>query len=164
MAAKVRLSAGPFLAPDPTRTMSAPRPAQYALSLKQPWAALLVHGLKTIEIRNWPTARRGRILIHAARVPDEREEAWRWVPSWMQEKARLLGGIIGEGVLTGCRAYRTREAFAADRVFHLNEDAWFNGRVMFGFTFEHLTALPFRAYPGWMRFFAVEEADQAVTG
>ncbi len=40
----------------------------YALSLKQPWAALLVTGRKRIEVRNWPTARRGRILIHAARV------------------------------------------------------------------------------------------------
>ena len=32
----------------------------YALSVKQPWATLLVHGLKTIEVRAWPTARRGR--------------------------------------------------------------------------------------------------------
>ena len=30
----------------------------YALSIKQPWAALLVHGLKTMEIRSWPTAHR----------------------------------------------------------------------------------------------------------
>ena len=35
----------------------------YALSIKQPWAALVVQGLKTIEIRRWPTARRGQILI-----------------------------------------------------------------------------------------------------
>ena len=30
----------------------------YALSLKQPWAALLVHGLKSIEVRRWAAARR----------------------------------------------------------------------------------------------------------
>ena len=53
---------------------------QYALSLKQPWAALLVHGGKTIEVRRWATSRRGRILIHAARVPDPRPEAWTQVP------------------------------------------------------------------------------------
>jgi hypothetical protein len=152
--------AGPW-----TPTMSAPsRPAHYALSLKQPWAALLVHGLKSIEIRSWPTAKRERILIHAARIPDERPEAWRWVPNWMLDKARLLGGLIGEGVLTDCRAYRTREAFAADRIFHLNEDAWFNGEVMYGFTFAHLTVLPFRECKGQTRFFRVEAADGAVTG
>jgi hypothetical protein len=145
--------------------MSAPRrPVQYALSLKQPWAALLVHGLKSIEIRSWRTAQRGRILIHAAQVPDEREEAWRWVPSWMREKALLLGGILGEGQLTDCREYRTREAFAADRIFHLNEDAWFNGEVMYGFLFAHLTALPFRPCKGQTRFFRAGATDEAVTG
>jgi hypothetical protein len=145
--------------------MSAPRrPVQYALSLKQPWAALLVHGLKSIEIRSWPTNQRGRILIHAARVPDERAEAWRWVPSWMREKAHLLGGILGEGVLTDCRTYRTREAFAADRIFHLNEDTWFNGEVMYGFVFEHVIPHRFRQRKGQTRFFRVEPADESVTG
>ena len=52
----------------------------YALSLKQPWATLLVHGLKTIEIRRWPTRRRGRVLIHAARVPDPQPWAWEQLP------------------------------------------------------------------------------------
>ena len=70
---------------------------QYALSLKQPWAALLVHGLKTIEVRRWPTARRGCVLIHAARVPDKRPEAWAHVPAEWLETAQLLGGIIGIG-------------------------------------------------------------------
>src|SRR5271167_1377360 len=72
----------------------------YALSLKQPWAALLAHGRKTIEVRRWPTARRGRILIHAARVPDERPEAWAHVPPEWLETAQLLGGIIGAGEIT----------------------------------------------------------------
>src|SRR5437016_1110202 len=61
------------------------KPVGYALSIKQPWAALLVHGHKTIEVRRWPTARRGTILIHAARVPDERPEAWRRVPAELSE-------------------------------------------------------------------------------
>src|ERR1700737_2176326 len=97
----------------------------YALSLKQPWAALLVHGRKTIEVRRWPTARRGRILIHAARVPDERPEAWVHVAPELLETAQLLGGILGAGDLTDCRTYRTVEAFQADQVRHLNEPSWF---------------------------------------
>ncbi|KAL5701941.1 hypothetical protein ACHQM5_027221 [Ranunculus cassubicifolius] len=39
--------------------------------MHQPWASLLVHGIKRIEGRNWPTPLRGRIWIHAAsKVPD----------------------------------------------------------------------------------------------
>ncbi|HEY7309443.1 MAG TPA: ASCH domain-containing protein [Gemmataceae bacterium] len=129
---------------------------QYALSLKQPWAALLAHGLKTIEVRRWPTARRGRILIHAARVPDERPEAWAHVPPEMRETAQLLGGIVGAGDLIDCLAYRALDAFQADQPHHLNDPAWFQP-TLYGFRFSNLTVLPFRRYPGWMRFFAVEE-------
>ena len=60
----------------------------YALSLKQPWAALLVHGRKTIEVRRWATKRRGPVLIHAARVPDPRPEAWAQLPPELREAAR----------------------------------------------------------------------------
>ena len=127
----------------------------YALSLKQPWATLLVYGRKTIEVRRWPTARRGPILIHAARVADLREEAWRLLPAELQEAAQLLGGIVGTGELTGCIAYRNRETFAADRSRHLNDPSWFQGPVLYGFSFAELTVLPFRPYPGWMRFFPV---------
>ena len=130
---------------------------QYALSLKQPWAALLVHGLKTVEVRRWPTARRGRVLIHAARIPDERPEAWAHVPPALLDTALLRGGLIGAGELTGCVAYRSLEAFRADQARHLNESSWFMPPVLYGFTFRALGVLPFRPCPGWMRFFPVED-------
>jgi ASCH domain-containing protein len=129
----------------------------YALSLKQPWAALLVHGRKTIEVRRWATARRGRILIHAARISDPRPEAWKHVPKELEEAAHLLGGIIGEADLTGCLMYRSRETFVGDQARHLNEPDWFDGSILYGFTFDDASVLPFRKYPGWMRFFPVEE-------
>lgn len=129
----------------------------YALSLKQPWAALLAHGLKTIEVRRWPTARRGKVLIHAALVPDERPEAWKRVPQELHEMAALRGGIIGEGELTHCIEYRTVEAFTSDGERHLNESSWFEPPKLFGFVFVNLKVLPFRPYSGWMRFFEVEE-------
>jgi hypothetical protein len=129
----------------------------YALSLKQPWAALLAHGRKSIEVRRWPTARRGRILIHAARVADPRPEVWARVPAELRQAAALVGGIIGAGDLTSCLAYRTREAFAADRERHLNDPAWFQAPVLYGMVFTNLEVLPFRAYPGWMRFFPVQD-------
>jgi len=37
-----------------------------ALSIKQPWASLIAHGIKDIENRTWRTHFRGRIYIHAS--------------------------------------------------------------------------------------------------
>jgi hypothetical protein len=37
-----------------------------ALSIKQPYASLIAHGIKNIENRNWRTHFRGRIYIHAS--------------------------------------------------------------------------------------------------
>lgn len=132
----------------------------YALSIRQPWATLLVHGLKTIEVRVWPTERRGRILIHAARTPDERAEALKLVPAALVKESKQLGGIIGSAELIDCREYSSREAFAADRQLHLNDPAWFKLPIMYGFSFANGRTLPFRRYSGWMRFFAVEEAKK----
>ncbi|XWS57740.1 hypothetical protein CRYUN_Cryun09bG0199200 [Craigia yunnanensis] len=42
------------------------------LTMHQPWASLLVHGIKRIEGRSWPAPIRGRLWIHAAsKLPDE---------------------------------------------------------------------------------------------
>ena len=132
-------------------------PAEYALSIKQPWATLLVHGLKTIEVRRWPTARRGRILIHAARIPDERAEAWRHVPGALVDEARQQGGIIGAVELTQCVTYRSVDEFLRDQEQHLNEAGWFEPPQLYGFTFAKPEPLAFRPYPGWFRFFAVKD-------
>lgn len=129
----------------------------YALSLKQPWAALLVHGLKTIEVRRWPTARTGRFYIHAARIPDDRAEAWKHVPHLAKETAACLGGIIGVAELTECRRYRTLDDFIKDQSSHLNPPEWFKTTGLFGFVFSRTEILPFRKYPGWMRFFPIAE-------
>src|SRR5258708_7662219 len=129
----------------------------YALSLKQPWATLLVNGLKTIEVRSWPTARRGPILIHAARVPDGRLQAWAKVPLDLLRQTKQRGGIIGSAELIGCVTYASQKAFGADQNLHLNEPGWFTGPKLFGFTFTNAKALPFYPFSGWMRFFEVDE-------
>ena len=132
-------------------------PSEYALSVKQPWAALLAHGRKTVEVRRWPTARRGRVLIHAAALPDERPEVWALLPEELRDAAALVGGIVGAAELTACLPYRTEEAFAADRALHLNDPSWYEGPVLYGFVFTAATAVPFRRYAGWMRFFPVRD-------
>jgi hypothetical protein len=131
----------------------------YALSLKQPWATLLVHGLKQVEIRSWATSRRGCILIHAARASDDRPEAWAKVPKELQEAAKLVGGIVGQADLVGCKMYRSVESFAADQSLHLNEPAWFKPPLLYGFTFARATPLSFQRCPGWFRFFPVKWQD-----
>ena len=134
---------------------------QLALSLKQPWATLLAKGLKTIEIRRWPTLKRGQILIHAARISDPRPEAWALVPKEWLNMAEQTGGIIGCGELTDCVVYQTQDSFADDQEKHLNDPAWFESPAMYGFVFTKLETVPFRRYPGWMRFFPVEEKRAA---
>ena len=37
-----------------------------ALSIRQPWAWLILNGGKDIENRSWPTKVRGRVLVHAS--------------------------------------------------------------------------------------------------
>lgn len=41
-----------------------------AITIKQPWASLIVSGLKDIENRTWKTNSRGRVLIHAGAKAD----------------------------------------------------------------------------------------------
>jgi hypothetical protein len=129
---------------------------QTALSLKQPWAALLAAGRKTIEVRAWATRFRGPVLIHAARVPDPRPEAWNLVPPELSEAAGLNGGLVGRGVLGECRSYRCFEHFVADQAHHLNDLRWFRSGL-FGFVFAELRPLSFVRLPGWMRFFEVPD-------
>jgi hypothetical protein len=38
-----------------------------ALSVRQPWAWAIVHGIKTVENRSRPTRHRGPLVIHASR-------------------------------------------------------------------------------------------------
>ncbi|KAL3506122.1 hypothetical protein ACH5RR_031504 [Cinchona calisaya] len=41
------------------------------LTMHQPWASLLVHGIKRVEGRSWPAPIRGRLWIHAAsKIPE----------------------------------------------------------------------------------------------
>ena len=129
--------------------------SQFAISIKQPWAALLVHGCKSIEVRRWRTLRRGQVLIHASRQIDARDVIWSHVPSACLPLARLRGGIIGAAHLIDCLTYRTRKAFAADSDRHLNDPRWFTEPVMYGFVMANNIKLPFWPYPGWVRFFEV---------
>ena len=42
----------------------------YGLSIRQPWASLIIMGLKSVEIRSWSTPYRGRLYIHVSKTVD----------------------------------------------------------------------------------------------
>lgn len=45
-----------------------------ALTVKQPWAALIISGVKNVENRSWATAHRGELAIHSSLKPAPEEE------------------------------------------------------------------------------------------
>ena len=132
------------------------QPPRYALSIKQPWATLVVHGLKTIEIRSWPTSRRGVVWIHAGQISDSREEAWRHLPDDLQHAAKQKGGIIGRVELTDCLKYSEQKSFDADCGKHLNDPSWFHEPPLYGFVLGQPQPTEFEPLKGWVRFFRIE--------
>jgi hypothetical protein len=128
-----------------------------ALSVRQPWAALLVAGLKTVEVRTWPTRRRGPVLIHAGRLPDDRPDGWALVDTpEVHELVRLGGGVIGVADLADCVRYDTPGAFAAAEAEHRNPADWFRPPGLYGFVFRNPRRVAFRPCPGQTFFFGVD--------
>lgn len=52
-----------------------------ALSIRQPWAGLIVAGYKDVENRGWFTPYRGQLLIHASRTFEGDMETMRFIAS-----------------------------------------------------------------------------------
>ena len=130
----------------------------YALSVKQPWATLIVSGIKKIEIRQWSTTIRGPVFIHAAKIPDDRPAGWQYLSSELLSASSIGGELVGVAVLEECRAYRTPDEFRRDQVLHRNEEDWFRAPVMFGFVFRDPVAIRPVRVPGNVRFFSVDLA------
>jgi len=74
-----------------------------ALSVRQPFALLIVAGIKDIENRSWPTKYRGRILIHAAKKVDtEAMKKFDMLQYMTDAINHYRGGIIGEVEIVDC--------------------------------------------------------------
>ncbi len=132
----------------------------FALSIRQPWASLILKAGKDIENRDWSTRVRGRILLHAAKgmTRDEHEDAIAFAAQAIQadprnsgEKRATLrelgfafedlqrGGIIGSVEIVDCV---TR-----------SDSPWFVGRC--GFVLRNPQPLPFVPWRGQLGFFDV---------
>jgi hypothetical protein len=122
-----------------------------ALSIRQPWAWLIVHGYKDVENRTWSTPYRGRFLIHAGLVMTRREyiEACAFVARIAPDislpaPARLKrGGIVGEAEIVDC---------VARHVGH--RSPWFVGD--YGFVMRNARPVEFVPCKGALGFFYPE--------
>ncbi|MBQ3474663.1 MAG: ASCH domain-containing protein [Bacilli bacterium] len=69
-----------------------------ALTIKEPWASLIIEGYKKYELRSWKTNYRGKILIHAGKGL-EKENLIKFKDYDIDIKP---GMIIGEATLVDC--------------------------------------------------------------
>ena len=78
------------------------------ISIKQPWASLIVNGYKVYEFRTWKTKYRGKLLIHASKIPDKKAvERFKYLNLEFP-----TGVIIGEVELIDC--IEMNETFAKE--------------------------------------------------
>lgn len=69
------------------------------LTIKQPWATLIMQGYKRFEFRSWQTKYRGELLIHAGKSIDK--EAMKRLEQYIPEEMPL-GKILGKVNLSNC--------------------------------------------------------------
>jgi|HubBroStandDraft_2_1064218.scaffolds.fasta_scaffold383611_1 hypothetical protein len=119
-----------------------------ALSIRQPWAWLILHAGKNIENRNWqprnPALRfRGTCLIHAGIALQPISDELR---AWVKQTAGVdlprsdelpRGGIVGQVDVVD--------------VVRASSSPWFEGPC--GLVLKNPKPLPFRAYKGMLGFF-----------
>lgn len=125
-----------------------------ALSIRNPWAWLIINAGKDIENRSWPTKFRGRFLVHASAGMTKAE--YEYVQDFILGTEMFAGnphidlpplyelkrgGIIGSVDLVDC----VRES----------DSCWYMGEV--GFVLRDPRPTPFIPYKGRLGFFDVPD-------
>jgi len=98
-----------------------------ALSIRQPWAWLIVNGYKDVENRDWLTRKRGLVYIHAGltltktEYEDAVDMAWVANPEIVvpEQKELLRGGIVGTTEIKDCVSSSDSIWFVGDYGFNL---------------------------------------------
>lgn len=117
----------------------------FALSIRQPWAWLILNAGKNIENRTWPTRFRGRVLIHASKGCTQSE----WADAHYFMNLRKLGADVPE-IKDLERGGIVGECEIVDCVTNSNSP-WFVGQ--YGFVLRNVKPLQFRACKGALGFF-----------
>lgn len=113
------------------------------LSIRQPWADLIISGHKDIENRSWPTKFRGPVLIHAGKqfesdsfdnlcINPLTRDFMKAVPMSYD-----LGGIVGVAEIVDCVT--------------TSKSMWFTGE--YGFVLRNARPLSFTPMRGMLGFF-----------
>jgi len=119
------------------------------LSIRQPWAWLILHGGKDIENRNWPTRFRGTFLIHAGKgmtrleyeqALDVADDCGKSLPPF---ETLQRGGIVGQAKIVDCVSR--------------SDSPWFFGE--FGFVLKDAQPLEFFACKGALGFFNLSNTE-----
>ncbi|MFS7306556.1 ASCH domain-containing protein [Rahnella inusitata] len=125
-----------------------------ALSIRQPWAWLIVNGHKDIENRTWRTKFRGQVLIHASQhkvTRDEYESVRAVIIDYENRGCKpfffphfesfqhscMRGGIVGVATITDC--------------VDSSDSPWFFGPK--GFVLAAAQRLPWEPMKGRLSFF-----------
>lgn len=126
-----------------------------ALSIRQPWAWLIVNGYKDIENRTWRTTFRGKFLVHASKTIDPvffthgeslsksiacaigREIPW-------SEINQSLGCMVGIAEIVDC--------------VEQSESMWFDGP--YGFVIKNVRPIHRFPYGGMLKFFEVSDYER----
>ncbi len=125
--------------------------SRIALSIRQPWAWMILHAGKDIENREWKTTFRGKILIHTGKGMtlyeyENGQDVLRLINPAVElpMKHQLeRGGIVGEVEIVDC----------VDNSDQQSDSQWFFGK--YGLVLRNAKALPFTPCKGHLGFFKV---------
>lgn len=114
-----------------------------ALSIRQPWAWLIVNGYKLVENRKWKTNFRGPFYVHAAKSFDKDGYNYvkeNFVDIQLPSKEEFqFGGIIGVSNIVDC--------------VNESDDPWFFGP--YGLVLKDSKTIDFIPLKGQLKFFKV---------
>ena len=116
-----------------------------ALTIKQPWASLIIEGYKKYEFRSWKTNYRGKVLIHAGasvdkkdmerfshlnlKYPSKRIIAEVEIEDCLELTDKLNQEIISENNIAYGNKERTGYAWKLDNVRKIKSDKIIKGKL-----------------------------------
>ena len=123
----------------------------FALSIRQPWAELILRGEKNIETRTWNTKFRGEFLIHTSKQIDL--EACSFFK--IDPKSLVTGSLVGKAKIVSTKEYSTAKQFADDNSHHAAGFLGFS-QPKFGFLLANIERIEPKLCKGALGFFKVE--------
>ncbi len=126
-----------------------PDPNVIALGIRQPWAELILRGVKTIEVRSTDTQVRGRIYLYASKLVSELPAAAKAAEEHELDLEKLPRGlVVGSAELHKVMQARPADAENAcvPRGVLKNQFAWYMRTAQ---RFDEPLTIRFRPYGIW---------------